>query len=328
MLPARSSPAVAHRKVDAFAYCRDVRVRDVGAGLQPPYSDANLTPSLQAAVARMPYFHRFGRAGGTLFERGITWRCRAGAVFACFLGASGSACGRTMPDRQFIPTVRAFCAQNPNSEVPMSVQSASAASWRCVAGVPQVEIRPPVDERGYFVESWRRVPYRRADAEASQLGAAKPSRPVPLLRADGIGIARIGMTAAQLRSAGIAVHGGGITGGAAMLAGKGCEYASVPAWPLTAVMFADGRVVRIDVRGRAIRTDRGVRIGDPATKVLRLYPGARSARDTYLPHGQDIEYTPPPPLHHDRLVFIVDFGKVVAMRSGRMPQVEYVEGCL
>jgi hypothetical protein len=108
-----------------------------------------------------------------------------------------------------------------------------------------------------------------------------------------------------------------------------CGYlrsARAPAGVL--VMANGGTVARVDVAGGTVRTAEGVGIGDPAERVREAYPGRVAETPHKYTGGTYLVVTPQPPADAGfRLVFETDGGRVTRYRAGRLPEVEWVEGC-
>jgi hypothetical protein len=90
-----------------------------------------------------------------------TWRCMDGAVYGCFLGASGRACMKpeSSNSQRQILAMRQFCQQNPNSNVPNAVNN-TASQWKCNGTIPVIDNAyptAPVDKRGYYKDAWVKV---------------------------------------------------------------------------------------------------------------------------------------------------------------------------
>lgn len=110
----------------------------------------------------------------------------------------------------------------------------------------------------------------------------------------------------------------------------GCGYATWDAVPGgVRLMFAGDTLVRVEADSSSLQTTLGTRVGDSAARIDSLH-GAPLRR---MPHkytsGQYLIAVAPPPadtLH--RMVYETDSaGRVVKVRAGRVPQVEWVEGC-
>jgi hypothetical protein len=90
-------------------------------------------------------------------------------------------------------------------------------------------------------------------------------------------------------------------------------------------MIVDGSVARIDVESPDVATGRGARIGDTEESVQALYGDALTVQPQKYTEGHDLIVTPADTTY--RLVFQTEDGKVIRMRSGRLPSVLWVEGC-
>jgi hypothetical protein len=87
-------------------------------------------------------------------------------------------------------------------------------------------------------------------------------------------------------------------------------------------------VVRFDVESPGIRTVEGAGVGDLEADVVKLYgAGIEVSPHKYTgPEGHYLTVTPPGDTLH-QIIFETDGQKVVHMRAGSRPAVEYVEGC-
>jgi hypothetical protein len=99
-----------------------------------------------------------------------------------------------------------------------------------------------------------------------------------------------------------------------------------------AFMITDGRIARIDIwsnKTNNITTLRGAKIGDSEKKIKSLYPGQIKVQPhNYVPGGHYLVFTPKDAANKNyRLVFETDGKVVTRYRSGKLPEVEYVEGC-
>jgi hypothetical protein len=143
-----------------------------------------------------------------------------------------------------------------------------------------------------------------------------------VLREDGIGPIKVGMTLAQLR---------------AMLGEKlslsypqdtddnSCFYADSAKHPDIAFMMLKGRLARIDVSGR-VSTAKGIRIGDPEAAVIRAYPNVKIESHAYTgPEGHYLTAASPDGRYGIR--FETDGKKVVNFYAGLRTAVSYIEGC-
>ncbi len=139
----------------------------------------------------------------------------------------------------------------------------------------------------------------------------------------GIGPVRVGMTLAEVA---------GATSSGIHLVGTDSTECSYLNWrdgpPGVLIMAEGGRVVRVDVRNPAITTPEGIKIGSTEAEVQQQYAGQVEVLPHKYTDGHYFVVTPRNPADSDlRLVFETDGRKVEAFRGGRMPQVQYVEGC-
>jgi hypothetical protein len=94
------------------------------------------------------------------------------------------------------------------------------------------------------------------------------------------------------------------------------------------VMVENLRIARVDVRSGTIATQEGARIGDSAERIRQLYAGRVTASPHKYTDGQYLTVAPSSPADSAfRLIFETEGGRVTRYRSGKLPQVEYVEGC-
>lgn len=161
----------------------------------------------------------------------------------------------------------------------------------------------------------------RAANDSSSAGVLDPATWV--LRADGIGPVRTGMTVAEANAA--------LAGGLDRTSGLGaCGYVRPQGGPAgVRLMVENGRIVRAEVGdGARVVTALGARPGEPESRVLEMYPGARVRPRKYVAAGHDVIVVPGAPADTThRIVFETDGAQVTSMRGGEYPAVEYVEGC-
>jgi hypothetical protein len=156
------------------------------------------------------------------------------------------------------------------------------------------------------------------DTGASAQPASSPWTVTP----SGIGPIRVGMSAADLQRV-----GGDITLPAN---GAECAYVRPPAAPAgVVVMLASGQVARVDIDSAGVQSDAGVAVGDSTSRVSQAYAGRVTVTPhKYLQSGQYLTVRSPSPQDSTlRIVFEVDSGHVKRFRSGRVPEVEWVERC-
>jgi hypothetical protein len=108
-----------------------------------------------------------------------------------------------------------------------------------------------------------------------------------------------------------------------------CDWVNIKGEPEgLSMMIEKGTISRIDVvRASTIATTTGARIGDSEDRIKSLYPGVVVQPHKYT-DGHYLVVTPAAAADKDfRIVFETDGAKVLRYRSGKVPAVEYVEGC-
>jgi hypothetical protein len=108
----------------------------------------------------------------------------------------------------------------------------------------------------------------------------------------------------------------------------GCGYAEWDGPPGVRLMFTGDTLVRIEADSAVVITGDSARVWDAEARIDSIY----KARVRRVPHkytdGRYLIIVAEPPadtLH--RIVFETDGARVTKLRAGRMPEVEYVEGC-
>jgi hypothetical protein len=140
----------------------------------------------------------------------------------------------------------------------------------------------------------------------------------------GYGPLRIGMT--------VAAAAGALGSPAPSTVGldTACAYVHFDTEPAgMRIMVTNDTVARIEVDSSTIPTGLGARVGDSEARVKTLY-GSRVAVEPhkYLPNGHYLVVAPVPPTDSNfRLIFETDGSRVTSYRAGRLPQVQWVEGC-
>lgn len=142
---------------------------------------------------------------------------------------------------------------------------------------------------------------------------------------NGIGSIRVGMTVAEASIA-----------SGTKLVGKGepsCYYVRPLGVPKgLGFMVTNGRIARVDVyENKNITTLSGAKIGDTEARIKALYPGQIKVSPhkytadsgghylTYIPKDKSDRFY--------RLIFETDGKRVTNFRAGKLPEVEFVEGC-
>jgi hypothetical protein len=109
-----------------------------------------------------------------------------------------------------------------------------------------------------------------------------------------------------------------------------CAYIKLGGVPAgLRIMVTHGTVARIEIDSASIRTGLGVVVGDPESRVRDLY----GSRLTVQPHKYDpngrylIVHSSAPSDSTHEIVFETNGDVVTKYRAGRVPEVEWVEGC-
>jgi hypothetical protein len=88
-------------------------------------------------------------------------------------------------------------------------------------------------------------------------------------------------------------------------------------------MYVEERIVRIDVTRPGVATTLGVEVGAPEALVFEAYGAAVSRSPHKYTSGSYLTIS----TNGHRLVFETDHARVTRYRAGRLPEVEWVEGC-
>ncbi|MCU0547426.1 MAG: hypothetical protein MUE44_35570 [Oscillatoriaceae cyanobacterium Prado104] len=151
------------------------------------------------------------------------------------------------------------------------------------------------------------------------------------LALDGIGPIRIGMTVAEAsRAAGMRL----IKTLSAGRTEEYCAYFEAQGGPKgISFMVISDRITRIDINNKRVTTIKGAKIGDTEDKIFSLYPGQIQAtrhpyqgRSPY--NGKYLTFVPKDATDKNyRIIFETSKNRVERFRSGKLPEVEAIEGC-
>ena len=154
------------------------------------------------------------------------------------------------------------------------------------------------------------------------------------LAINGIGPIRVGMTVDEAsESAGIKLTNRSGSGGGREE--SQCSYVEPKGEPKgIAFMVTKGRIARVDIfSNKQITTIKGVKIGDTEERIFSLYPGQiKATRHPYqgLPprNGKYLTFVPKDAADKNyRIIFETANNRVIRFRSGKLPEVEAIEGC-
>jgi hypothetical protein len=106
-----------------------------------------------------------------------------------------------------------------------------------------------------------------------------------------------------------------------------CHLRSTPTQPGVAYVVDQGVVTRMETRDARYLTVRGLHVGDEVKKVRQVYGARLSVRPhAYFARGLVLAVYSP-----DRRFALVmesnDAGRIVTLRGGMVPAVEFLEGC-
>lgn len=141
---------------------------------------------------------------------------------------------------------------------------------------------------------------------------------------NGIGTVRVGMTVSQAaKAAGTKLVGDSPN--------DNCYYVKPQNEPKNiSFMVTKGRISRVDVRQNTqITTLKGAKIGDTEAQIKSLYPEQiQVTPHKYVQGGHYLTFIPKDRADQNyRVVFETDGKFVTQFRSGKLPEVEFVEGC-
>lgn len=144
---------------------------------------------------------------------------------------------------------------------------------------------------------------------------------------NGIGPVLVGMTVSEAsKAAGRRLVSTGDSGG-----GSNCFYLTPEGGPrAVGFMVTDGRISRVDIWSDSrVTTLSGAGIGDTEARIKALYPGKiQVSPHKYIQGGHYLTFVPKDGSDSNyRLVFETDGNRVTQYRAGKLPEVEFVEGC-
>ena len=114
---------------------------------------------------------------------------------------------------------------------------------------------------------------------------------------------------------------GGLEADSMITEDKVCRVARSKRYPNVNVTFVKKVVARVDVSG-GFGTDRGVRIGDPASKLQRVYG------DAVKPHPQNADWLMVETGDRELAIrYVMHDGKVKAIHAGKRLQLQTEGGC-
>jgi hypothetical protein len=155
-------------------------------------------------------------------------------------------------------------------------------------------------------------------------GAARDTISDLALNEDGLGQIQIGMTLDEAVNMGLLNERPDIK--------QACDFvfpavgAGIPFG--VNVMVVKGKVARIDVDTGTVTTDDGAKIGDSEDKIKSIYGDElKVSPHKYIEGGHYLTVLGDSASAGKAMVFETDGKQVTMFRAGRIPEVEWVEGC-
>jgi hypothetical protein len=144
-----------------------------------------------------------------------------------------------------------------------------------------------------------------------------------VVRLDGVGPVRIGMSLAQLNAA---LHERFRL--PTDKTEQGCFYVKPKGHPQIAFMIEDGKLVRVDVDKPGISTAEGVHVGDNQAHAQQVY-GAKAIVEPSQYTGEEggRYLTIRSPDGQSGIRFETEKGKITTFYGGTYTAIQYVEGC-
>ena len=155
-------------------------------------------------------------------------------------------------------------------------------------------------------------------------GAARDTVSDLALNEDGLGQIQIGMTLDEAVNMGLLNERPDIK--------QACDFvfpavgAGIPFG--VNVMVVKGKVARIDVDTGTVTTEDGAKIGDSEDKIKSIYGDElKVSPHKYIEGGHYLTVVGDSASAGKAMVFETDGKQVTMFRAGRVPEVEWVEGC-
>jgi hypothetical protein len=141
-----------------------------------------------------------------------------------------------------------------------------------------------------------------------------------IVREDGVGPVRIGMSLAQLSAA---LHQ---ELGPDERDEQGCFYIHAHGYDHVGFMIIDGKVARVDVGAPRAKTSAGIQVGDTEAHARQVY-GSRMkvTAHTYIDGGHYLTVRSTDGRYGIR--FETENGKIIGYYAGTYKAIQYVEGC-
>jgi len=144
-----------------------------------------------------------------------------------------------------------------------------------------------------------------------------------VVREDGAGPVRIGMTLAQLDAV---LHEKSFK--PAAKDDQACFYVDPKSQPKILLMMEDGRLARVDVNGPGVFTSTGIQVGDTEKHALQVYGGKLKIKPHAYTGDEGGHYlTTKSSDGRYGIRFETDGKKITMYYAGRFDAIQYIEGC-
>ena len=142
-----------------------------------------------------------------------------------------------------------------------------------------------------------------------------------IVRMDGVGPVKVGMTLSQLNAA-LHEH----FSYTEEEGGPSCFYVRPKKHPQLAFMMEDGHLVRVDVDKAGIRTESGLGVGDTETRAKAVY-GTKLRIEASQYTGDEGGHYLTVRSGNYGIRFETEHGKITEFYAGTYDAIQYVEGC-
>jgi hypothetical protein len=141
-----------------------------------------------------------------------------------------------------------------------------------------------------------------------------------IVREDGVGPVKVGMTLAKLSAA---LHQ---ELGPNEKDEHSCFYIDAHGHDHVGFMIIDGRVARVDVNAPGVATTTSIQVGDSEQKARKIYGSRMKVTEhTYVDHGHYLTVRSADGRYGVR--FETDGSKITGYYAGSYEAIQYIEGC-
>ncbi len=143
-----------------------------------------------------------------------------------------------------------------------------------------------------------------------------------VVRNDGVGPVKVGMTLAQLN---VALHENFMP--PTDKADRGCFYVTPAKHAQISLMIENGHLVRVDVDHPGIATSEGVQVGDSEPRALQIYGSSLTVERRAYMEEEGHFLTLRSRDGRLGIRFETDQGKITGYYAGKYDAIQYIEGC-